>query len=53
MEAKDVAQVIVWSVGVAGGIIAAWKAVAELRRANDERREENSEPSPERHRTEP
>lgn len=43
MEAKEVAEVIVWSVGVVGGVIAAWKAVAELRRANRERHDELTE----------
>jgi hypothetical protein len=37
--AKDLVQVSAWLVAAVGGTIAAWKAVAELKRANTERAE--------------
>jgi hypothetical protein len=35
---KDVFQVAAWAVAVLGGLVAAWKAILELRRSNDQRR---------------
>jgi hypothetical protein len=35
---KDLFQIAAWSAAVLGGLVAAWRAVVELRRSNDQRR---------------